>query len=207
MLGLFNHNSLYKYIMVNLPFFFHELCVKDIMTAQIISAPLNTSVVNCVKIMKKNRVGTLLIEDSKKNIVGILTESDIISAIPKHNIYVLKAKDIMTNDLITISPDATIIDASNFMFKKNVKRLPVEKDRTIVGLITYRDILRAKPEEFIKKREMLKIRGLEEKPGIKKKTIEGYCEECHNLSENLQLVDGKWLCEHCVAMKGEDGEE
>lgn len=194
--------------MVKLPFFFHELTVREIMTPKLITAPKNTSIVNCVKVMKKNRVGTLLIEDSrKKNVVGILTESDIISAIPKRNIYTAKAKDIMTKNLITISPDTTITEASNIMFKKNVKRLPVEKDKIIIGLVTYRDILRAKPEELVKKSEMLKIRGLEQKPGIKKKSIEGYCEKCHNFSENLQLVNGRWLCEHCVAEFGDDEEE
>ena len=191
--------------MVNLPFFFHELCVEDIMSYKLISAPVSTSAVDCIKIMKKNRVGTLLIEDTKKNIIGIITESDIISAIPRHNIYVLKAGDIMTKDLITVNLNTTVTEATNLMFKKNVKRFPVEKDKVIVGLITYRDILRTKPEEIIKKCEMIKIRGLDRKKGIKNKSIEGYCEECHNLSENLQLVDGVWICEHCVAMKGENG--
>jgi len=194
--------------MVNIPFFSHEVCVRDIMTSQLITAPLNTSVVNCVKIMKKNRVGTLLIEDTKKNIVGILTESDIITAIPKHNIYILKAKDIMSfQQIVTIRPNNTITDAANTMYKKNVKRLPVEKDGVIVGLITYRDILRAKPEELIKRRELIKIKGLSEKQGHKSKKIEGYCEQCHNLSENLQLTNGMWMCERCVAMKGDNGEE
>ncbi len=194
--------------MVNIPFFSHEVCVRDIMTPQLITAPLNTSLVNCVKIMKKNRVGTLLIEDTKKNIVGILTESDIITAIPKHNIYVLKAKDIMSfQQIVTIRPDITITEAANTMYKKNVKRLPVEKNGVIIGLITYRDILRAKPEELIKRRELIKIKGLSEKQGHKSKKIEGYCERCHNLSENLQLADGVWMCERCVAMKGDNGEE
>ena len=54
-----------------------------------------------------------------------------------------KVKDVMTKDVITISPDTSINDAANIMVKNNIKRLPVIKNDTLVGIITRGDLMEA----------------------------------------------------------------
>ena len=54
-----------------------------------------------------------------------------------------KVKDVMTKDVITISPDTSINDAANIMVKNNIKRLPVIKNGTLVGIITRGDLMEA----------------------------------------------------------------
>jgi CBS domain-containing protein len=53
----------------------------------------------------------------------------------------LKIKDIMTNDLAVISPDATVIEAAQIMQKHNVGVVPVCEGTNMVGLVTDRDIV------------------------------------------------------------------
>ena len=54
-----------------------------------------------------------------------------------------KVKDVMTKDIITISPDTSINDAANIMVKNNIKRLPVIKNGSLVGIITRGDLMEA----------------------------------------------------------------
>jgi CBS domain-containing protein len=54
-----------------------------------------------------------------------------------------KVKDVMTKDVITISPDTSINEAANIMVKNNIKRLPVIKNGTLVGIITRGDLMEA----------------------------------------------------------------
>jgi CBS domain-containing protein len=54
-----------------------------------------------------------------------------------------KVKDVMTKDVITISPDTSINDAANIMVKNNIKRLPVIKNGSLVGIITRGDLMEA----------------------------------------------------------------
>ena len=49
--------------------------------------------------------------------------------------------EVMTRELITISPDATLAEASTIMADKRVKILPVAEDDTLRGIITRMDIL------------------------------------------------------------------
>ncbi len=54
----------------------------------------------------------------------------------------LRAKDIMTQDVITIGPDETIYDAVNLLYNKRVSGLPVvDSENKLVGIITENDVL------------------------------------------------------------------
>ena len=54
-------------------------------------------------------------------------------------------KNKMTTNPFTISPDQTIPDAHEIMTKNNIRRLPVVKDRKLVGVVSNLDISRASP--------------------------------------------------------------
>lgn len=59
----------------------------------------------------------------------------------KERVMKLKVKDIMTDELAVISPDATVIEAAQLMQKHNVGAVPVCEGSNIVGLVTDRDIV------------------------------------------------------------------
>ena len=54
-------------------------------------------------------------------------------------------KDWMVKDVITISPDTTVPDASAIMRKKGIRRLPVVEDGVLVGIVSQTDVMKAKP--------------------------------------------------------------
>lgn len=54
----------------------------------------------------------------------------------------LKAKDIMTKDVITVKTDVPIYDVLELVAKHNISGLPVvEEDMTLVGIVSEKDIL------------------------------------------------------------------
>lgn len=52
----------------------------------------------------------------------------------------MTAEDIMSKGIITISPDATMKEASRLMDEKNIRHLPVSDGKAIVGIISDRDV-------------------------------------------------------------------
>lgn len=56
--------------------------------------------------------------------------------------------DCMASDLITVDPYTTLAEANELMQVKKVRRLPVVKKEKLVGIITQRDILDAKPSDI-----------------------------------------------------------
>ncbi|MFN3284110.1 MAG: CBS domain-containing protein [Pseudothermotoga sp.] len=56
-------------------------------------------------------------------------------------------KDVMTQEVITVSPDSTFSEAMDLIRKKGIRRLPVVKDGKVVGIVTEKDLLSASPSQ------------------------------------------------------------
>ncbi|OGI60470.1 IMP dehydrogenase [Candidatus Nomurabacteria bacterium RIFCSPHIGHO2_01_FULL_37_25] len=102
------------------------------------SASLNEA----LEIMKKNKIGGIPIVDKNKNLKGILTNRDLRF---QKNLK-LPVKDVMTKtNLITSSLGTDLEEAEKILTKYKIEKLPlVDKQNKLVGLITYKDIMKVK---------------------------------------------------------------
>ncbi|MEM5883030.1 MAG: CBS domain-containing protein, partial [Candidatus Aenigmatarchaeota archaeon] len=60
-----------------------------------------------------------------------------------NKILKVKVKDVMTKEVITISPEASLIEAASLMEKNDVNRLPVIENDKLVGIIAREDLIKA----------------------------------------------------------------
>ena len=93
-------------------------------------------------IMKQNKIGGIPIVDKSMKLKGILTNRDLRFQKDME----LKVSDIMTKtNLITGAIGTNLKDAEKILTKYKVEKLPlVDKDNKLVGLITYKDIMKVK---------------------------------------------------------------
>jgi CBS domain-containing protein len=130
--------------------------VKDYMKSPVYVIERNEPIQRARNLMFKYDVGRLPVMDGGK-LVGIVTKYDITNrlcqAAPewrRRPIDLVPIHLVMTESPVTIYPDATISQAAVLMLDNEVSGLPVEKDETIVGMITSRDIQRYFSEQDIK---------------------------------------------------------
>ncbi len=114
----------------------------------IFSVTPNILVYNALEIMVEKNISSLMvIEDDK--LIGIFTERDYARKIE------LKGKlsretsigEIMTGNLITVSPDSTIDECMQLMSGKFIRHLPVLENNKVVGLVSIGDVVRYIIEE------------------------------------------------------------
>ncbi|MCR4284443.1 MAG: CBS domain-containing protein [archaeon] len=175
--------------------------VGDIMTRNFVHVTPETDLLSCARTMIKKRVGSLIIKEGDK-LKGILTEKDIIWAIVKKSKSDLKgifAKDLMKRKVVTIKPSADLAEAMRRLRKKKVRRLPVVENGLVIGMLTYKDILRIDPGLYDLISQNFSIR--EEAKKLKRRFMaisrgHGTCEECgeHGV---LFKTDMQSLCESC----------
>ena len=129
--------------------------VKDVMTRRVITAKPTDSVNSVIKKLQSSGVRGMPIVDNGK-VTGMIHESDIMDWInenvksknPEEFRKVLKEKgkeklsDIMVRNPITVSPEQRIEDAASLMYKHGVDRLPVVKNKKLVGIVSREDIIR-----------------------------------------------------------------
>ncbi|ALU11370.1 histidine kinase [Ignicoccus islandicus DSM 13165] len=118
------------------------LTVDDIMTTPPLVVSPDENVVKVAKKMLEHEYGSALVTEEDK-LVGIITEHDLLYALSEgENGIKLKARDIMTEDPITVKTKTDIMEAIRVMKDANVRHLPVVDERgRPVGVVAFRDIL------------------------------------------------------------------
>jgi len=102
----------------------------------------NAKVEDALNIMKEYKIGGIPVVDKNRSLIGIVTNRDLRF---EKNLKT-PIKEIMTkDDLVTTSQSIDLEEAANILQKYKIEKLPViDKNNILVGLITYKDITKAK---------------------------------------------------------------
>ena len=117
--------------------------VKDCMCKQVYYCEPNCTVLDCARIMNDKHVGCIAICNVNKNVVGIVTDRDIVlrCVANKKNAEETKISDIMSTNICCCSPEEDINEVENNMSKIQVKRIPVINDSDeFVGMVSLKDL-------------------------------------------------------------------
>jgi CBS domain-containing protein len=119
------------------------LKAKDVMVKEVVKVNSCTLVDNAVKMMNKNNIGCLIIEDNGEA-RGIVTQRDLLEKVLEKakDPRKLAVSDIMTKKLVVGNPDMEIHEAARLMFKRKIKKLPIVENGKLIGLITLTNIAR-----------------------------------------------------------------
>ena len=126
--------------------------VKELMVKDVATLDINEELSLADDIMKLGRIRHMPVVDNGV-LVGIISQRDMYKAslasamgfgekAKRDFLKSLKVKEIMINDVITISPEADIKEAGKIMLDKKIGCLPVVEGSRLAGLITETDLLR-----------------------------------------------------------------
>ena len=95
-----------------------------------------------IRMMRENKIGGIPIVDAGAKLVGILTNRDI----RLETNFKEKVSTVMTKENLITAPEGTDLKKAELIFKKNkIEKLPVvNKAGTLIGLVTFSDILKLK---------------------------------------------------------------
>ncbi|MEO9210958.1 MAG: CBS domain-containing protein [Ginsengibacter sp.] len=108
-----------------------------------ISVLPDTSVLDTLKVMAENNIGSVVIMENG-NFLGIITERDYSRKVilkGKHSVDT-KVKDIMTSEFPLLTPRDTVEHCMELMTNTNLRYLPVFNDKQFVGLISITDVIK-----------------------------------------------------------------
>jgi acetoin utilization protein AcuB len=127
------------------------MLVRDRMTPDPITVAEDTNVFDALDLMRRHRIRRLPIVRHGE-LLGIVTQLDLFRVTPSPattlSVFELNGllarmpvKDVMTRDVYTIGPEATIEAAALLMRDRQVGALPVAQGKKLVGIITETNIL------------------------------------------------------------------
>jgi CBS domain-containing protein len=175
-----------------------KMIVKDVMSNPVITIKETSTSNQAASLMDKHDLGCVIVVNSAKKSIGIITERDLVIRVIAKNLKpdTVKAKEIMTTPLVTIETDATINDAARRMNRLNIRRLGVMYKGNMVGIISSKDLLAVMPElfEIMQEKNRIQDQDAEEQ---EEAPLSGYCENCNEYSENLKETEGRNICDEC----------
>lgn len=118
--------------------------VFDLMSDSVVSVGANEPITAAAKLLKKYNIGALPVCDDKGKLKGMITDRDIAIRCVAESSDPNKAvvSDIMTRGAVTIDENAYIGDAARIMAEAQIRRLPVCKNGTLVGMLSLGDLAR-----------------------------------------------------------------
>lgn len=142
--------------------------VRDIMTSEAIFVSAHASVGRIAHLMHDKAISGMPVVDDARRVIGIVTDLDLIVRntridppaflpvlegripleTPGHfkrrlqHMVGMEARDVMTEEVLTISPDEVVETLADIMVKKRVNLVPVVEEGRLVGVVSRADVIR-----------------------------------------------------------------
>lgn len=168
------------------------MLVKEIMTTTVRTATSDSSISDVAMMMCFNNISGMPVVDADDNIVGIISEKDILRAmypnVDEHmgsgmdttrvdfeeleseyrDLISLSVSDLMTKHVYTVSPDEPILLAVSVMCVNMIRRIPVARHGKLVGIISMGDVHKAIFQKNIHKnlRQDMMARDRHQRPAV-----------------------------------------
>jgi CBS domain-containing protein len=141
---------------------------EEIMQKNVITIHKDKNVEDVARILTENKISGVPVVNDNNKLIGIVTEGDLLhkKTNPRmpdffsllggiiyfngtkryqedfKKLIAVKAHEIMTREVISVSKDMEVSDIANKMVNNNINRVPVVEDDKIIGIISRADIIK-----------------------------------------------------------------
>ncbi len=127
--------------------------IKDILKSKghdVLTIDHESTVHDAIKVLFKNRIGALLVLDEDDNLVGIISERDVLwECVDRDNLLrKTLVRQVMTTDLIIGLPDDEVDHSLAVMTRHKIRHLPIMDDSNIAGIVSIGDLVKAKLDDI-----------------------------------------------------------
>ncbi|HVU69358.1 MAG TPA: CBS domain-containing protein [Ktedonobacteraceae bacterium] len=116
------------------------MIASDIMTRRVHTTTPQASVQEVAQLLYRERISGVPVVDEHRQIIGIITEADIIRNIERDERSVA---DVMSRNLVIVEEDTPVSEIATLLTERRIKRVPVVQAGRVVGIVSRADIVQA----------------------------------------------------------------
>jgi CBS domain-containing protein len=111
-----------------------------------------------VKVLTQHRIGAVPVINEEGQLMGIISERDIIRGISEHAdaALTLRADQLMTRDVKTCTSEDQLVDIMEVMTLQRIRNLPVIENGALHGIVSIGDVVKQRLEEVQSEAEELR---------------------------------------------------
>ena len=110
----------------------------------------NASLHDLVIELDKHKIGALVVSSDGEKIEGIVSERDVVRAMPNklNEVSELHVRDLMSVNVISCSTDANVAEILAVMTEKRVRHIPVIENGRLLSIVSIGDLVKAHISEI-----------------------------------------------------------
>lgn len=116
--------------------------VRDVMTKRVIRISPEESIGVAARMLSRYNLGALPVCDGAGKIQGMVTDRDIVlrCVAAEHDPERTPVRQVMTGHVVTVGADMRLEEAAERMSREQVRRLPVEENGKLCGMVSLGDL-------------------------------------------------------------------
>jgi CBS domain-containing protein len=115
--------------------------LKKIMKTNVITVRNDASVYEAIQLLLDNFITGLPVVDENDNLVGMITEKDVLQLLYADVRDDASVEEFMTRDVLVFSENDNLTDVAECLFRNKIRRVPILRSGKIVGIISKKDII------------------------------------------------------------------
>jgi CBS domain-containing protein len=110
----------------------------------------DATVERAVAVLRLRGIGALVVSDDGENVVGILSERDIVEAMVRHGgeLLAVSVSEVMTCPVVTCEPGDSVAELMAEMTNRRIRHFPVVDDGRLVGIVSIGDLVKSRLDEI-----------------------------------------------------------
>jgi CBS domain-containing protein len=112
-----------------------------IMTKDVVTVKTSTDIYDAIRMMADGNITGLPVVDDDDKLVGIVTAKDVMRRLLNTRNTEGQVQDCMTTDVISFNENDKLLDVINTLVENKFRKVPIESEGKLVGIISRRDVI------------------------------------------------------------------
>lgn len=112
-----------------------------IMTRDVVTVRTTTDIYDAIRMMADGNITGLPVVDEDEKLMGIITAKDIMRHLLNTRGTEGEVQDCITTDVISFNENDDLLDVINTLVENKFRKVPIESEGKLVGIISRRDII------------------------------------------------------------------
>lgn len=119
----------------------NTILARDVMKSGLLTVRPQTPIYESIEILATNNITGLPVVDDFMNLVGIVSEKDILKLLYDPKVKPGKTEEFMTEQIVSFNQDDNLHDICDCLINNNFRRVPILDQGKIIGIISRADII------------------------------------------------------------------
>src|SRR4051794_12009969 len=126
--------------------------------SRVVTINPDATVGRLVEGLRDDRIGAMVVSDDGRDVVGIVSERDIVRGLAQHGprILAMPVSELMTRTVVTCAPEDSVKQLMEQMTRSRIRHIPVLRDGALAGIISIGDVVKSRLEEMATETNVLR---------------------------------------------------